>query len=102
MEGLEVYDFIRFIFIVLIISSMIISILLLSPSKRNKVINGFTLSITSILSIIVSGITLIIMGYIADGLGVGGDSFSTYMFLVIIGLSIFNVVIYNKKRSSSS
>ncbi|RRN67112.1 hypothetical protein EI200_23800 [Peribacillus simplex] len=96
MEGLEIYDFLRLVFITLIISLIIISIILLAK-KRSNLVNGFTVSITSIMSIIVSGINLIIMGYIADELNLAGDVISFYMFLIILGLSIVNLFIYFKK-----
>ena len=97
MEGLEIYDFLRLVFITLIISLFIISIILFAKKRRNLV-NGFTVSIISIMSIIVSSINLIIiMGYIADELNLAGDVISLYMFLIILGLSIFNMFIYFKK-----
>ncbi|MFE3973394.1 MULTISPECIES: hypothetical protein [unclassified Peribacillus] len=96
MEGLEIYDFLRLVFITLIISLFIISIILLAK-KRSNLVNGFTVSIISIMSIIVSSINLIIMGYIADELNLEGDVISLYMFLIILGLSIFNLFIYFKK-----
>ncbi|MGG3494486.1 hypothetical protein ABES08_01410 [Peribacillus simplex] len=96
MEGLEIYDFLRLVFITLIISLFIISIILLAK-KRSNLVNGFTISIISIMSIIVSSINLIIMGYIADELNLAGDVISLYMFLIILGLSIFNLFIYFKK-----
>jgi small-conductance mechanosensitive channel len=100
MEGLEIYDFLRLVFITFIISLIVISIILLVQRKRSTIVNGFTVSITSIISIIVSGINLIIMGYIADELNLAGDVISSYMFLIIIGLSILNWFIYSKNKKS--
>ncbi|MFZ0447215.1 MAG: hypothetical protein WAM95_21795 [Bacillus sp. (in: firmicutes)] len=100
MEGLEIYDFLRLVFITFIISSIVISIILFVQRKRSTIVNGFTVSITSIVSIIVSGINLIIMGYIADELNLAGDVISSYMFLIIIGLSILNWFIYSKNKKS--
>jgi hypothetical protein len=100
MEGLEIYDFLRLVFITFIISLIVISIILLVQRKRSTIVNGFTVSITSIISIIVSGINLIIMGYIADELSLVGDVISSYMFLIIIGLSILNWFIYSKNKKS--
>ncbi|MFJ7310734.1 hypothetical protein ACIQY5_24665 [Peribacillus frigoritolerans] len=97
MEGLEIYDFLRLVFITFIISLIVI---LLIQKKRSNLVNGFTVSITSIISIIVSGINLIIMGYIADELNLGGDVISSYLFLIILGLSIFNLFIYFKNKNS--
>ncbi|MFJ7932097.1 hypothetical protein [Peribacillus sp. NPDC096448] len=97
MEGLEIYDFLRLVFIIFIISLIVI---LLIQKKRSNLVNGFTVSITSIISIIVSGINLIIIGYIADELNLGGDVISSYLFLIILGLSIFNLFIYFKNKNS--
>ncbi|MFJ7941650.1 hypothetical protein ACIQYG_24705 [Peribacillus sp. NPDC096622] len=98
MEGLEIYDFLRLVFITFIISLIVI---LLIQKKRSNLVNGFTVSITSIISIIVSGINLIIIGYIADELNLGGDVISSYLFLIILGLSIFNLFIYFKNKNST-
>lgn len=100
MEGLEIYDFLRLVFITFIISLIVISIILLAQKKRSNLVNGFTVSITSIISIIVSGINLIIIGYIADELNLAGDAISSYMFLIILGLSIFNLFMYFKNKNS--
>ena len=99
MEGLEIYDFLRLVFITFIISLIVITILLVQK-KRSNFVNGFTVSITSIISIIVSGINLIIIGYIADELNLGGDVISSYLFLIILGLSIFNFFLYFKNKNS--
>jgi len=99
MEGLEIYDFIRLVFITFIISLIIISIILLIQRKRSNIVNGFTVSVISIISIVVSGIILIIEGYIADELNLAGDITSSKMFLIILGLSILNLFIYFKKKN---
>lgn len=100
MEGIDIYAWSRLVFITLMISLIVIFIILLIQRKRNNIVNGFTVSIISIISIIVSGINLIIMGYIADELNLAGDAISSYMFLVIFGLSIFNLLIYFKSKNS--
>ena len=99
MEGLEIYDFLRLVFITFIISLIVISVILLVQRKQNNFVNGFTVSIISIISIIVSGIILIIEGYIADELNLAGDAITSYMFLVILGLSILNLFIYFKNKN---
>ena len=100
MEGLELYDFLRLVFITFIISLIVISIILLIQKKRSNLINGFTVSIILVISIIVSGINLIIMGYIADELNLAGDVISSYMFLIILALNLFNLFIYFKNKNS--
>lgn len=98
MEWVEINNLFRLIFLIFVTGSVVVSAVLLSTFKRSDVINGFTLGITSVLSIVVSGITLIIMGYVADEIGGSGDAISTYLFLGIIGLSLVNGGIYAKKR----
>ncbi|SNT54630.1 hypothetical protein SAMN05444672_14621 [Bacillus sp. OK838] len=104
MEGLDIYDWSRLVFITFIISLIVISIILLVQRNRNNIVNGFTISIISIISLIVSGINLIITGYIADELNLAGDIISSNMFLIILGLSILNLFIYfkNKNRNISA
>lgn len=97
---MEIYNFLRLVFITFIISLTVISVILLVQRNRSNLVNGSTLSIVSTISIIVSGINLIIMGYIADELNLGGDAISSYMFLVILGLSIFNLFLYFKNKNS--
>ena len=99
MEGLDIYDWSRLVFITFIIILIVISIILLVQRKRNNIVNGFTITIISITSIIVSGINLIIIGYIADELNLAGDIISSNLFLVILGLSILNSFIYFKKKN---
>lgn len=98
MEWVEINNLFRLIFLILMIGSIVVSAVLLSTFKRGDVINGFTLGITSVLAIAVSGVTLIIMGYVADETGGSGDAISTYLFLGIVGLSLVNGGIYAKKR----
>lgn len=69
--------------------------------KRNNIVNGFPLAIITVISIIVSGINLIIIGYIADELNLGGDIISSNMFLIILGLGILNWVMYVKQKDKN-
>ncbi|WP_245998106.1 hypothetical protein [Siminovitchia terrae] len=59
------------------------------------------MAILSVTSIIVSGINLIIIGYIADELNLDGDITSSNMFLIILGLGILNWIIYAKKQDKN-
>ncbi|MFO1443875.1 hypothetical protein KDN24_11795 [Bacillus sp. Bva_UNVM-123] len=102
MEGLEIYDWSRLIFITFIICLIGLSIILLFQGKRTNLVNGFTITFISIVSIFISGIQLVITGYIADELGIGGDIYSSYMFLTILGLTIVNSIIYFKKKEKQN
>ncbi|MGF9905949.1 hypothetical protein [Brevibacillus porteri] len=98
MAGVEINDLLRFVLITFIISLLVISVALLLQKKRGNLVNGFTLSMISAISIIVSGTNLMIMGYIADEFNLSGDTMSTYMFFIILGLNILNFLLYLKKE----
>ncbi|WP_374055755.1 hypothetical protein [Rossellomorea sp. FM04394] len=95
---MEIYDWSRLVFSTFMISSLVISIVLLVQRNRKSMVNGFTITLVSFISIIVSGINFIIIGYIADELNMAGDIVSFNMFLVVLGLSILNLLIYFKKK----
>jgi hypothetical protein len=98
MAGMEINDLLRFVLITFIISLLVISVALLLQKKRGNLVNGFTLSMISAISVIVSGTNLMIMGYIADEFNLSGDTMSTYMFFIILGLNILNFLLYLKKE----
>ncbi|EJL20285.1 hypothetical protein [Brevibacillus sp. BC25] len=98
MVGMEINDLLRFVLITFIISLLVISVALLLQKKRGNLVNGFTLSMISAISVIVSGTNLMIMGYIADEFNLSGDAMSTYMFFIILGLNILNFLLYLKKE----
>ncbi|NRR04046.1 hypothetical protein HP570_17640 [Brevibacillus sp. RS1.1] len=98
MAGVEINDLLRFVMITFIISLVVISVALLLQKKKGNLVNGFTLSMISAISVTVSGTNLMMMGYIADELNLGGDDMSTYMFFIIVGLNILNFLLYLKKE----
>lgn len=97
MVSMEIYDWIRMILIIFILSLVVISIILIVQGNRNNIVNGFTISMISIISVAVSAICLIITGYIADELNLAGDALSFNLFLAIAGLNIINIFIFLKK-----
>ncbi|OUQ89270.1 hypothetical protein B5G50_04230 [Brevibacillus brevis] len=98
MAGVEINDLLRFVMITFIISLVVISVALLLQKKQGNLVNRFTLSMISAISVTVSGTNLMMMGYIADELNLGGDAMSTYMFFIIVGLNILNFLLYLKKE----
>ncbi|KMZ44591.1 MULTISPECIES: hypothetical protein [Bacillales] len=98
MAGVEINDLLRFVLITFIISLVVISVALLLQKKRGNLVNGFTLSMISAISVTVSGTNLMMMGYIADEFNLSGDAMSTYMFFIIVGLNILNFLLYLKKE----
>lgn len=97
MAGMEINELLRFVLITFIMCLLVISVALLLQKKRGILVNGFTLSMISAISVIVSGTNLMVMGYIADEFNLSGDAMSTYMFFIILGLNILNFLIYLKK-----
>ncbi|WP_261376044.1 hypothetical protein [Brevibacillus brevis] len=77
MVGMEINDLLRFVLITFIISLLVISVAFLLQKKRGNLVNGFTLSMISAISVIVSGTNLMIMGYVADECNLSGDAMST-------------------------
>jgi uncharacterized membrane protein len=94
-ERMEIYDFIRIGIIIFIISLLIVFMMLV---KQKQGVTGFTLLITTAISIFGSAIHLIVIGYISDELGIAGDVVSFNMFLIVLILSIVNVMTYFKRN----
>jgi uncharacterized Tic20 family protein len=69
-------------------------LIVLFPKAKNKLINGFTITSISVISILVSAQLLFFHGIIVDEINLAGDPVSFTMFLVIVGLSILNFIIY--------
>ncbi|WP_141430579.1 hypothetical protein [Bacillus sp. 03113] len=103
MEGMEIYFFIRIIFLIFIVCSLVISLLMIGPLKRKQLINGFTIGLFSVVAIVVSVINGIIGGYLADGIYSGGDVLISYLFVILFILCILNVILYinNTKQRNS-
>jgi hypothetical protein len=99
---MEIYDFLRIGLLTFIISLMSVLVKLLTQKNESRQVTGFTVLITSAISIVVSAIILIVIGYVADELGIGGDVISFNMFFMVVGLSVFNYYVYIKNNKVSS
>ena len=93
-ETMGSFTLLRPIFITLLIVSVIMFILVILPRAKSKIINGFTVSFISILTILLSAQVLFYSGIIVDEIGLGGDAVSTVLFLVIVVMSVLNLLIY--------
>ncbi|MED4531863.1 hypothetical protein [Metabacillus fastidiosus] len=103
MEGTEIYYFIRLIFFIFILCSVIISVMMIGPPGCKKLINGFTVGLFSFVAILVSVINGTIGGYLADGIYPGGDSFIFYLFIILFILCVLNIILYvNIERQRNS
>ena len=97
-ETLGVFTLLRPIFITILVVSLLLFFVIIIPKFKNKVINGFTVLVLSVISILVSGQLLFYHGIIVDEIGLGGDPVSFYIFLAIVGIGILNLIIYFSRR----
>ena len=65
---------------------------------KKSVVNVFSVSMLAFVSCVVSGINMIISGYIADEVPSGGDPMIFYLFLIVLILSIVNMILVSKKE----
>ncbi|TWT00558.1 hypothetical protein [Planomicrobium sp. CPCC 101079] len=105
MEGLEIYFFIRFIFVFFISISLILMALTIRPFNRYGLINGFTIGLFVVVATAVSITNALTAGYLADGIYPGGDVVISYLFIILFFLCVLNVLLYARyfiKKENSS
>lgn len=93
-ETFEVFTLLRPVFITFFIVTLNIFIGMKLPKSKRNIINGFSVSSISILSIVVSAQILFYNGIIVDEINLAEDSVSSVLFLAIVGLSLLNPLIY--------
>ena len=91
----DVFDYLKISMGIFIFSLLVVLILIL---MKKSVVNVFSVSILAFVSCVVSGINMIISGYIADEVPSGGDPITFYLFLIVLILSIVNMVLVSKKK----
>jgi hypothetical protein len=91
----DVFDYLKLSMGIFIFSLLVVLILIL---MKKSVVNVFSVSILAFVSCVVSGINMIISGYIADEVPSGGDPITFYLFLIVLILSIVNMVVVSKKK----
>jgi len=91
----DVFDYLKLSMGIFIFSLLVVLILIL---MKKSVVNVFSVSILAFVSCVVSGINMIISGYIADEVPSGGDPITFYLFLIVLILSIVNMVLVSKKK----
>lgn len=84
----DVFYYLKFSMGVFIFSLLVTLILIL---LKKSVVSRYTVSMLAFVSCIVSGVNMIISGYIADEVPSGGDPITFYMFFVVLLLSIVNI-----------
>jgi len=97
-----VVDYFRPIYIAIIIVLLLLLLFSIFYKWKYRLIIGITMSIVSLFSIMISAYYLAEIGIIADEKNMGGDPVSFNMFLLIVGLSILNPVIFMKRNTSFS
>lgn len=101
-ENLGHFTLFRPVFISILVGSLLLSLILIIPKLKNKLINGFTVISLSVLSILVSGQLLYNSGIIVDEIGLRGDPVTFYIFIAITGMGILNPIIYFSARGKTT
>lgn len=88
------FTLLRPIFITFIVFLIITFFLIIYPSTRRKIVNGFGVIGLSIVSSVISVQLIYYHAIIADEINLGGDGVITIMCLVIITLSLLNPILF--------
>ena len=91
----DVFNYLKLSMGIIIFSLFVILILIL---LKKSAVNVFSVSMLVFVSCVVSGINMIISGYIADEVPSGGDPITFYLFLIVLTLSIVNMFLVSKKK----
>ena len=94
LPGLEIYFFIRFIFVFFIVCSLLLLALTVRPFNRYELVNSFTIGLFVVTAMVVSVTNGLIAGYLSDGIYPGGDEVIFYMFFILFFLCALNVLLY--------
>ncbi|KZE69250.1 hypothetical protein AWM68_03000 [Fictibacillus phosphorivorans] len=87
------FIYLRPIFIAFIIILFIV-LAAISIQRKNKFLNHFSFYSITLICLIIPTITLTASGYIVDDYNLGGDEISFYMWMAIVGLSVFNTFVF--------
>ncbi|PAD70375.1 hypothetical protein CHH83_03370 [Bacillus sp. 7586-K] len=99
--SIEAFEYIKYIFIFLIIVLVAIVILTVILKKKSKnFINWFTLASIPVISIIVSALLLIFVGYAADEINFEASPF-VIMFIIILLISVINFFLAYRQSTNS-
>ena len=91
----DVFDYLKLSMGIFIFSLFVILILIL---MKKSIVNVFSVSMLAFVSCVVSGVNMIISGYIADEVPSGGDPITFYLFIVVLSLSTVNMILVSKKK----
>ncbi len=97
MLSIEALQYINYVFIFLVIVSVILLITLVFSKNSIKAINLFTVTMIGFISITVAALNLIFMGYAADELNYS-TGHSVPLFGVLVVFSTINFfIVYNRE-----
>ncbi|PJN56495.1 hypothetical protein PAEVO_32180 [Paenibacillus sp. GM2FR] len=91
----DVFYYIKLSMSIFIFSLLITLILIL---LKKPAVNKYAVGMLAVVSSSVSGVNMIISGYIADEVPSGGDPITLYMFFVVLLLSIVSMILVSRKR----
>lgn len=98
MESPDVFANFRPIYILFILILVISLFITIFQKTHYKIVNGFTVAILILISIVVSAFLTYQVGVLSDELGIGGDAVSMMMFIVIFILSVVHLFVYASKN----
>jgi hypothetical protein len=98
LDSANVFLNFRPIYILFIIVLVVSLFIIIFQKSHNKVINGFTVIVTLLISFIVSAYLTYQIGILSDELAIGGDAISMVMFFVVVSLSVVNLIVYLFKK----
>lgn len=93
-ESYGTFILLRPIFYSLLAASVVLLVFIVWPKLRKRLLNIFAVVSISLLTFWVSVMTFYYHAIIVDEIGLGGDSVSFYLFLLIAALSVLNPFIY--------
>ncbi|MEC0308345.1 hypothetical protein P4H67_16465 [Paenibacillus lautus] len=91
----DVFYYIKLSMSIFIFSLLITLILIL---LKKPVVNKYAVGMLAVVSSSVSGVNMIISGYVADEVPSGGDPITLYMFFAVLLLSIVSMILVSRKR----
>ncbi|MFG1731056.1 hypothetical protein [Paenibacillus sp. 843] len=91
----DVFYYIKLSMSIFIFSLLITLILIL---LKKTVVNKYAVGMLAVVSSSVSGVNMIISGYVADEVPSGGDPITLYMFFAVLLLSIVSMILVSRKR----
>jgi hypothetical protein len=91
---LGVFTLLRPVFITLLLASILMFLLVITPILQTKMVNALAVIGLSVVSVILSAQLLFYNGIIVDEINLGGDPFTFYMCVAILLFNIINPIVF--------